>query len=73
MWRSAQTTRSPTWRLANSEAWYSTIYIPYHDAAIVVPVHLTTHRDIADTVDSTEAVRASEAVTSYGSSEFHVW
>jgi DNA-binding FadR family transcriptional regulator len=37
-------------------------------AAIVEPAHLTAHRDIADTVDSTDAVRAAEAATSYGSS-----
>jgi DNA-binding FadR family transcriptional regulator len=37
-------------------------------ATIVEPAHLKAHRDIADAVDSTDAVRAAEAATSYRSS-----
>jgi DNA-binding FadR family transcriptional regulator len=37
-------------------------------AAIAEPTQLKAHRDIADAVDSTDAVRAAEAATSYGSS-----
>ena len=36
--------------------------------AIVESAHLTAHRDTADTVDNTDAVRVAEAATSYGPS-----